>query len=114
MMGYIKHEAVIVTSWNTDAIELAACRARNLGLTVIGPSAELVNGYRTMTVCPDGGKEGWGESCEAAEMRREFCEWMDSIRYADGSTLLEWCQVSYGSDDRTAVVTDHAWMEGEK
>ena len=110
MMGYMRHNAIVVTSWKTDAIEAAACRARNIGMTVIGPSAELMNGYRTMLVCPDGSKEGWKESDEGDKNRADFRDWMRAQRYEDGSSNLEWVEVAYGSDDRTAEVEATAWM----
>jgi len=108
-MGYIAHNAIVVTSWNSDSIEAAACFARNLGMTVLGPSAEAVNGYRSILVCPDGSKEGWQPSDEGDERRAGLREWMHSQAYSDGSSPLEWVEVRYGSDDRTAAVTNTAW-----
>lgn len=109
-MGYMRHNAIVVTSWNTDAIEAAACRARNIGLTVIGPSSELTNGYRSLLVCPDGSKEGWSDSDQGDERRAELRNWMNAQRYEDGSSSLEWVEIAYGSDDRTAEVEATAWM----
>ena len=113
-MGYIRHNAIVVTSWNTDAIEAAACRARNIGLTVIGPSAALINGYRTLLVCPDGSKEGWEESDHGDKSRADFRDWMNQQRYGDGSTNLHWVEVAYGSDDANATIEAHAWKTQNK
>lgn len=109
-MGYMRHNAIVVTSWNTDVIEAAACRARNIGLTVIGPSAALINGYRTMLVCPDGSKECWEESDQGDRRRADFRDWMNAQRHEDGSSSLEWTEIAYGSDDCTAEVEATAWM----
>jgi len=109
-MGYMRHNAIVVTSWNTGAIEAAACRARNIGLTVIGPSVELINGYRTILVCPDGSKDGWKESDQGDKRRADFRDWMRAQQYEDGSSNLELVEVAYGSDDRTAEIEATAWM----
>lgn len=109
-MGYMRHNAIVVTSWKAEAIEAAACRARNLGLTVIVQNEEAINGYRTLLVCPDGSKEGWNESDQGDKQRSDFRDWMNTQRYEDGSSNLEWVEISYGSDDRTAKVEATAWM----
>lgn len=112
MMGYIRHDAIIITSWKRDAIDKAAEEARRLGLIVIGPSDERMNGYRTFLVCPDGSKEGWNLSDEFDAKRLAFIEYLDEIRYEDGSSCLEWVAVSYGSDDKSASVVCHTWDVG--
>ena len=109
-MGYMRHNAIVVTSCNAGAIEAAACRARNIGLTVIGPSAELMNGYRSLLVCPDGSKEGWSDSDQGDERRAELRAWMNAQRHEDGSSNLEWVEIAYGSDDCTADIEATAWM----
>ena len=109
-MGYIRHNAIVVTSWNAAMIEAAACRARNMGLTVLGPSAEAMNNYRTLLVCPDGSKEGWEESDQGDQRRITFRDWLNEQRYEDGSTRLHWVELAYGSDDANATVEAHAWM----
>jgi hypothetical protein len=109
-MGYIRHDAIVVTSWNDEAIEAAAAKALDLRLDALGPSGPTTNGYRSMLVCPDGSNEGWPES-EAGESRRMvFIEWLNSQRYEDGSTPLSWVALSYGSDDEGAEIRGHAWM----
>lgn len=108
-MGYMKHDAIVVTSWSDTAIDEAAERARHLRLDVLGPSMAATNGYRSMLVCPDGSKEGWTESEIHDGRRTEFIEWLNSQRYDDGSTSLHWVAVSYSADDEEASITTHAW-----
>lgn len=110
-MGYMKHNAIIVTSWNQDGIEAAAIKAREIGLTVIGPCEPLVNNYQTILVVPDGSKEGWQESDTGDEHRAAFRKWLGEQVYEDGSSWLEWAEVAFGSDDGTAVVEHHAWVK---
>lgn len=97
-MGFIVHTAIIVTSWDVDLVAAAAIFARYKGLTVIGPSAPLINSYCSMMVCPDGSKKGWKESDLADERRASFVKWLNLQRYEDGSSALEWLEVAYGND----------------
>lgn len=113
-MGYMRHNVIVATSWNDALIDRAATFARNLGLTVIGPSAPLVNGYRTMTVCPDGSKEGWPESDAADEKREKLRAFLNGERYEDGSTSIEWFEAMFGGDDACVEIADHAWMPSNK
>lgn len=109
-MGYMRHNAIVVTSWKGQAITEASALARRFGLQVIGPSDEVVNGYRTLLVCPDGSKEGWIESNAGDDARKHFKKWLDEQRFEDGSTSLEWAEIAYGSDDKNAEIIAHAWV----
>lgn len=109
-MGHIRHNAIVITSWDEKLITKAAEVAEGLGLQVLGPSDEVMNGYRSALICPDGSKEGWGESDRGDERRGEFREWLDKQRYADGSSALEWAEVAYGNDDGEVEVIASTWM----
>lgn len=111
-MGYIKHHAIVVTSWQDD-IKKAKSKAKEIGLHVIGPSKESTNGYRSILICPDGSKEGWGESDLGDFRRAKFRNWLDSQKFEDGSSFLEWAEISYSGDDREAKITNHAWTKEE-
>lgn len=108
-VGYMKHDAIIVTTWKASALAEAAERAKALGLYVLGPSPEVTNGYATMVVCPDGSKEGWDESDAFDRRRAEFIAYLNSCRYEDNSTCLDWVAVAYSGDSRKAAVEAHAW-----
>lgn len=108
-MGYIRHNAIVVTSWNDEAIVAAADKARSLGMAVLGPSDRATNYYCTLLICPDGSKEGWDQSDEGDRRREAFREWTRTLRYEDDSSPLAWCEVAYGSDDREAVVCESEW-----
>lgn len=109
-MGYMRHDAIVVTSWNSEAIEEAASVARKLGLQVLGPSDCAMNLTRTLLVCPDGSKEGWEESDAFDAKRSEYIEYLNSVRYDDNSSSLSWVALSYSSDDRDAKITAHTWQ----
>ena len=113
-MGYMKHNAIVVTSWNPESINKAADKATEIGMQVIGPSDPVVNGYRSMLVCPDGSKEGWEDSDAGDERRSLFRKWLDEQQYADGSTSYHWVELTYGGDYHDATVVAHAWEGGTR
>ena len=109
-MGCMRHNAIVITSWNRESIEAAANKTRELGLQVLGPSDEVTNGYSSMLVCPDGSKEGWEESDQGDQRRADFREWLRLQAYEDGSTNLHWVEIAYSGDDDGATIEAHAWM----
>lgn len=113
-MGYMRHNAITVTSWKNETIAEAAAVARRIGLQVLGPSDEVINGYRSLLVCPDGSKEGWVESDAGDDKRKHFKDWLNEQRYGDGSTSLCWAEIAYGGDDQSAEIIDHAWLTPNK
>ena len=108
-MGYIRHNAIVVTSWDEGAITAAVAEAHLIGLTVIWQSQEGMNGYRSLLICPDGSKEGWNESDEGNKRRRAFRAWLNEQRYADGSSSLEWFEAAYGHDDDGVEIVASVW-----
>lgn len=107
-MGYIKHHAIVVTSYSKDDILSAYNEASTIGLQVIGPSATATNGYSSILICPDGSKEGWKTSNDGNEKRNIFKEWLR------GQWQLEWFEASYGNNDADAKITSNAWEEKEE
>ena len=110
-MGYMKHHAIVVTSWKRELLELLAGKARDLGLQVLGASAPATNDYSTLVVCPDGSKEEWPESDEFELKRARFMDALRAQAYEDGSSPLEWVLVAYGRDDRLAAIVTSAWAD---
>jgi len=108
-MGYVRHNAIVVTSWSEGLIAEAAEVASAKGLRVLGPSDKATNMYRSMLVCPDGSKEGWEESDANDQRRKEFRQWLRDKAHEDGSTSLEWVEISYGNDDVGAEIIATAW-----
>lgn len=109
-MGHMRHDAIVVTSWNRQAIEEAAAKARDLGLEVLGPSAEAINGISTILVCPDGSKEFWPESDDFDVKRAAYLEYLNGARYSDNSSCLEWVALSYSNDHDGATIMAHTWQ----
>ena len=107
-MGYMRHHAIIVSSWNDKLVKKARRAAKEIFPYVSPVSQEAVNGYRSFFVPPDGSKEGWEESQLGDRQRAMFIEWLDTQRYEDGSTCLNWVEVQYGDDEYQTCIIAHS------
>lgn len=106
-MGYMRHHAIVVTSWNAELLESAHRVAVDLGMCVTNITPEVINGYQSFLVAPDGSKEGWPTSDRGDALRTQFIEWLDSQRYKDDSTSIDWVEVQFGDDEReTRIARD--------
>jgi hypothetical protein len=108
-MGYIKHHAIVVSSWDDKLLARAEAQAIELGCCVSPIVAGTSNGQRSFLIAPDGSKEGWGASDVGDTQREAFARWADEQRYDDGSTSLSWVEVSFSPDDQDAAIVRHAW-----
>lgn len=109
-MGTVFHDAIIITSWDKEAIAAAVEKAADLGLPVTGPVRSEVNCYLTLFVQPDGSKLGWADRKASESKRISFEFWLrTAFIHEDGSGPFEWVAVRYGSDHAgevgSAVVT---------
>ncbi len=108
-MGYIRHHAILVTSYNKEYAEEAHEKATEIfagteDLTAgsLLPSPLMVspaNSYYTFVVPPDGSKEGWKTSDRGDECRERFVDWLNEKRYGDSSSPLDWAVVRYGDEE---------------
>lgn len=105
-MGYFRHDAIAVTSFNEPDVKKAHAKAEEIGLSVTPISAVVVNGYCSFMICPDGSKEGWSESNEGNEQR---AAWIDWAKTEGQSLCLDWIHISFGGDDPDqAAIHDYA------
>ena len=89
-MGYTRHDAVIITTWDKRVWEALAPLVD--GRTVIDCGPSECNSYRSFFMPPDGSKEGWAES-DVGDSRR--------ANVAAAARVAGWCDivtVSYGAD----------------
>ncbi len=106
-MSYMRHNAVLVTSFSKKLIEQAHIYAVDVFGDVTSIVESKVNGYLTFLVPPDGSKEGWKESNEGNEQRDKFITWLHSQAYEDRSNPFSWVEVQYGDDElETIIVRD--------
>lgn len=63
-----------------------------------GPiTPQVVNGYRSFFVPPDGSKEGWDHSCAQDERRAAFLAWVRAeVARPDVLFSVEWIAVHFG------------------
>ena len=106
-MGYMRHHAIVVTSWKDELLDTAHAVATALGMSVTPITPAVTNGFRSFLVAPDGSKEGWDESDAGDERRSKLVEWLDGQGYDDGSTSIGWVEVQFDDDDdHTRIVRD--------
>ena len=110
-MGMIKHNAIVITSWHSQAITDALNKAKEIGLHTTDIGASAVNGYRSFLVCPDGGKEGWELSSDFDAKRLVFKEWLRMM--CSDNMHLEWVEISYSNNVETARIVNDAWHTEE-
>lgn len=107
-MGYMRHHAIVVTSYDEKQIAQAHSKASSLGCNPSEIKEAKVNGYGSFFVPPDGSKEGWTESDDGDDRRTAFVDWLDAQRFEDGSTSLDWVEVQYGDDNRHTAIIRHS------
>ena len=97
----MRHHAILVTTLDKARAQQAHRRASAIFADhrVSAFLASDVNEYYTITIGPDGSKEGWSESHAGDKQRETFIAWLNSKRYDDGSSPYDWCEVQYGDED---------------
>lgn len=106
-MGYMRHHAIVVTSYKEELLEQAWAAAVELGMSVSAITDEVMNGYRSFLVAPDGSNEGWDTSDRGDEQRAKFAAWLTAQAYDDGSTSIAWVEVQFADDEgESAIVRD--------
>lgn len=109
-MGYLRHECIVVSGWNAEAV----CRAHaaasgifdaaSMGSLVGGLIHHAINGGAAFLIAPDGSKEGWEHSDKADAARTKFIAWMRSRKDEYG---VDWALLLMGGDDGEFRVQDH-------
>ncbi len=108
-MGYMRHNAIVVSGWDENRVNLAHEKAVQIGMCVSPVSPEVVNSYTSFCVFTDGSKEGWDESHAGDERRDEFVKYLISeFRTVDDSSYLDWVEVQYGDDERITKIIRHS------
>jgi len=116
-MGYMRHHAILVTS-DEVLIQKVHAKAReifcdpfrwsihcNTERMVSPVMCGVVNDEFSFFIAPDGSKEGWPDSDTGNALRAEFRDYLESLRYADGSSSIKWAEVQYGDDEGETCIT---------
>lgn len=102
-MGYIRHDAVLVTTETyrdgglPDMDAFRASLPERWRPLVIGPVEAPVNGTILYAFLPDGSKEWWADSDAGDEYRARFRA-LFTFAYGDGSSPDDVVTVSFGGD----------------
>lgn len=107
-MGYDRHHAIIITTYDLELIQEAAKRAVDFRCQCSPIMTAEINAWHTIVIPPDGSKEGWPDSTKGDAGRAKLIEWLDSKRYEDGSSPYDWIEVQYGDDNQQTLVTAHS------
>lgn len=103
-MGAMQHESIQVISYKDVSImgnkPLAKARKKALELfpkesvsQIIGKG---VNGIYSFFISPCGSKQGWPEAEVHNKALDKFQAYLDTFKYADGSTSMKYVRVSFG------------------
>ncbi len=96
-MGTIHHHSIVVTCWNPSYLKKAHEQATKIFDWVSPISPEVVNGYTSFFIPPDGSKEGWGASNLGESLRTGFINWLNKeMTYEDHAHKVEWVEVGFG------------------
>jgi hypothetical protein len=113
-MGYMRHHAIVVSSWNEESIARAHGEASSIFKWVSPVSPPMMNGHRSFFIPPDGSKENWPESEEGDRERARFVLWLDKQRCKDGSTNLKWVEVQFADDEQETKILSHSDEKGPR
>lgn len=114
-MGYIKHDAIVVTAGEKEQITAARKLALKLELEITDTVCTRSNGYYSFLIVPDGSKEGWEVSNEKNAAR---AKWIAAARNCRSLPWdhkdhfrVDWIAVRFGGDDEMGYATDHCDAE---
>jgi len=100
-MGYIKHNAIVVTSWDDEELEKIHNKAKEIfNEQLVSELVKgVINGQCSFFIAPDGSKEGWETSQECDVMRETFTEWLRTE-----GRMNDYVEVRFGGDDGQAYI----------
>jgi hypothetical protein len=106
-MGYTRHHAIIVTTWDKATIKEVHKTAKRLfpSQMVSDVLRGTINGYYTVFVGPDGSKEGWPESDKGNARRAHFIEHLHTL------FLAAWVEVQYCDEEGDEKITRSSMKE---
>lgn len=133
-MGYIKHDTVVVTSWDEKRLQKAREKAVELYTKafsknslyteedkktlksefgeknfVISPIIQgVANGQCSFLIAPDGSKEGWEPSDLSNQAREEFLEW---LKLDEDELYCEYIHIRFGGDDSSENILSSNYID---
>lgn len=107
-MGYIRHHAIVVTTFQKDLTEKVHQKAVEIfGESVSNIVPSQINADYSFFIGPDGSKLGWKEDEDGDTRRDVFIEYIESLSYEDGSNSVDYAELFYGDDEGDAGIVRH-------
>jgi len=107
-LGYIRHHAIVVTCFQEEDVIQAHRKAVEIfGSSVSNIVEGKVNSYYSFFVGPDGSELGWPEDEEGDKRRDTYIEYLESLKYEDGSSAYDYAELFYGDDGGEAGIVRH-------
>lgn len=106
-MGYIKHNAVVCTTYSKEYAVQANKKAKEIFEKYEVGFEKLVSeileyvintGY-SFFIAPDGSKEGWETSNKCNDARKEFLNWIE-----ESNNHCDFIEVTFGGDDKFSEI----------
>lgn len=97
-MGFMSHNAIIVTSWSDEHTKQVHDKANEI-FPEVSELMFTMNGNASFFIPPDGSKEGWRDSDEGDSRRAIFVSWLK-----DSGFYVDWVEVQYGNDNHYTKV----------
>lgn len=105
-MGTIHHTALVVTGADynfgpkKEHNQLTKSHKKAVKLfgkkQVTSIKGSGMNGYKSFMVTPSGSKLGWADANGHQEAMEKMVQYLEGIRYEDGSTCVKYVKVSFG------------------
>lgn len=105
-MGYIRHDAIVVTAYRKDHAIAARATAFEFGLAVSDLVESPMNGYVSFLIAPDGSKEGWKDSDDGDAKRTLWLAWADRAQRNEIGPFFQMVHVRYGDDAPSLACDD--------
>lgn len=102
-MGFIRHDAIILTGRSEDVqrvYDKALQHFQGSCVRVSEVTGMAMNATTSFLVAPDGSKEGWTDSDEGDRLRDSFVRWL-----AVEGPLIDYIEVRFGGDE-----SHEAWV----
>lgn len=99
-MGTIQHKAVLVTGSDFGEMRLTTAHKKAKELfpkQLVSDILEAVtNGYGSFFIAPCGSKIGWPDEDSHQDSINKLVEFLEELKYEDGSTSVKYLYVTFG------------------
>lgn len=108
-MGYIKHDAIICTSWDVKYLTPVHEKAVELFDDMVSDVTNgTSNGQVSFFIAPDGSKEGWEDSNACDQLRADFLRFLK-----EQNGFVDYVSIRFGGDDDQVSVYAGGYEERE-